>query len=176
MNVSVDSIKQLREITSCSIAECRKALEESRGNLSAAQEILKKRGVELAAKKSSRSAREGRIEAYVHMGNRIGVLLEINCETDFVARNEDFCRFTRDVALHITALSPKYIKREDVPGDILSQQKDPESFAKDQCLLYQAFVKDPKVTIQDYLNSLISKTGENIIISRFVRFKLGDAE
>ena len=126
MRVSVDEIKELREITSCSIADCKKALEEAKGNIQKAQELLRKKGVELAAKKGSRIAKEGRIEAYVHLGSKIGVLLEVNCETDFVAKNEDFCRFTKDVAMHITALSPQYIKKEDVPSEALNSQADQE--------------------------------------------------
>ena len=176
MGISVDDIRELREMTSCGIIECKKALEEAKGDLKKAKEILKKRGVELAAKKSSRTAKEGRIEAYVHLGAKIGVLLEVNCETDFVAKNEDFCRFTKDIAMQIAATSPRYIRKEDIPSDILKKEKDRATFLKNCCLMEQDFIKDSQLTIQDYLNSLISKTGENITISRFVRYKVGEVE
>lgn len=176
MGVSVDEIRELREMTSCGVIECKKALEEAKGNVEKAKEILKKRGVELAAKKGSRMAKEGKVEAYVHLGSKIGVLLEVNCETDFVAKNTDFCQFTKDIAMHVAAMSPKYLKQEDVPGNVLKQEKNAEEFIKQNCLLDQAFIKDQKLTVRDYLNSLISKTGENIVISRFVRYKVGEVE
>lgn len=176
MGVSVDKIKELRELTSCGVIECKKALEEAKGNFDKAKEILKQRGVELAAKKGSRTAKEGRVEAYIHHGSRIGVLLEVNCETDFVAKNMDFCQFTKDVAMHIAALSPQYLKKEDVPAEVLKKEANQDMFLKERCLMEQAFVKDQTMTIRDYLNSLISKTGENIIIGRFIRYKVGEVE
>ena len=174
MNVSVDTIKQLRELTSCGVIECRKALEESKGDIKKAKEILQKRGMEMAAKKTSRVAKEGRIESYIHQGSKLGVIVEINCETDFVAQTDDFKRFAKDVAMHIAAAHPKYVKKEDVPADVLKAQDDPDIFVKDTCLVNQLFIKDPTVTIQDLLHSLISKTGENIFISRFVRYKINE--
>ena len=114
MEITVDTIKELREMTSCGVIECKNALEEAGGDMNKAKKILQKRGLELAAKKGGRTAKEGRIEIYIHQGAKIGVMLEVNCETDFVARNEDFCRFTKDIAMHIAATSPKYIKKEDV--------------------------------------------------------------
>ncbi len=174
MKASMDEIKKLREETSCGIIECKKAFEEAKGDFPKAREILLKRGLEMAAQKSGRIAKEGRIESYVHLGNKIGVLLEVNCETDFVARSEDFCQFTKDVAMHIAALAPRYLKREDIPSDVLQSTPDPATFPKEQCLLEQPFVKDPKLTIADYLNSLIGKIGENIFISRFIRYKVGE--
>ncbi|MBI3601567.1 MAG: translation elongation factor Ts [Candidatus Omnitrophica bacterium] len=149
---SVDDIKQLREETSCGVIECKKALEEAKGNFQKAKEILRKRGLEMAAKKADRVAKEGRMEAYIHNGNKIGVVVEVNCETDFVARNEDFCKFTRELAMHIAAMNPP-----DVQG-----------------LLSQPFVKDPDKNVQDLLNALVAKIGENIQIGRFVRFKVGE--
>src|SRR5437867_9628280 len=119
MRATVDEIKELREQTSCGVIECKKALEEAKGDIGKAKEILMKRGLEMAAEKGGRVAKEGRVEAYVHLGNKIGVLLEVNCETDFVARSEDFCQFTKDVAMQIAASSPTYIKKDDVPADIL---------------------------------------------------------
>lgn len=174
MALSVDLIKELRHLTSASVAHCKKALEEAAGDVKKAAVILRKKGLEIAANKGSRSVKEGRIEAYVHLGNKIGVLLEVNCESDFVARNEDFCRFTKDVAMQIAACSPAYIRKEDIPADILKEEKDPKQFAKEHCLLDQPFVKDPGMTVQDYLGGVVSKLGENIVIRRFVRYKIGE--
>ena len=174
MEISVGVIKELRELTSCGVIECKKALEEAKGDITKAKEVLQKRGLEIAARKSGRAVKEGRIESYVHMGNKIGVLLEVSCETDFVARSETFCAFTKDVAMHIAAVNPQYIRREDVPQDIMRGQHDPEGFAQQACLLEQPFVKDPKKTVQDYMNELISSTGENISVGRFIRYKVND--
>lgn len=174
MGASVDAIKELRELTSCGIIECKKALEEAKGNIEKAKEILQKRGLEIAAKKGGREAKQGRVESYVHLGSKIGVLLEVNCETDFVANSEEFRTFTKDVAMHIAAMAPSYIKEQDIPSEVLTKQKDKETFLKENCLMNQVFVKDVKMTIQDYLNSLIAKIGENIFIKRFVRYKVGE--
>ena len=176
MGVTTEDIRHLREMTSCGVIDCKKALEEAKGDISKAKEILRKKGIELAAKKSSRTAKEGRVEAYVHLGSKLAVLLEVNCETDFVAKNEDFCKFTKDVAMHIAASSPKYLAREDVPAEILNKEADQVLFVKTNCLLEQPFVRDPQISIRDYLNSLISKTGENIMIGRFIRYKVGESE
>lgn len=176
MEISMEAIKELRELTSCGVIECKKALEESRGDIGRAKEVLQKRGLEIAAKKSSRAVKEGRVEAYVHLGNKIGVLLEVNCETDFVARSEAFCAFTKDVAMHIAAMNPKYLGRGDVPANVLKQQGDPDIYTQGACLLEQPFVKDPKRTIKDYLNSIISSTGENICVGRFIRYKVNEVE
>jgi elongation factor Ts len=174
MGISVDSIKELRSLSSASIAECSKALQESDGDIKKAMELLRKRGLELAAKKQAQQAREGRIEAYVHLGNKIGVLLEVNCETDFVAKNEIFCQFTKDIAMQIAACNPLYIKREDLPVDVVDKEEDKELFLKNNCLLEQVFIKDPSITVKDYLGSLIAKFNENILIRRFVRYKIGE--
>jgi elongation factor Ts len=174
MSISVDTIRELREQTSCGVIECKKALEEAKGDFSKAKDILKKRGLEIAAKKGSRTATEGRVETYIHSGNKIGVMVEVNCETDFVARNEDFIRFTKDVAMHIAALNPKYIKAEDVPAEVAAQQKNLKQFNEENCLLSQAFVKDPSKTIQDMINALIASIGENIFVGRFVRYKINE--
>jgi elongation factor Ts len=176
MEISIESLKKLRELTSCGVSECRKALEESKGDMNSAREILKKRGLELAAKKGDRVAKEGRIESYVHMGNKLATMVEINCETDFVAKSEGFVKFCTDMALHIAAIGPKYVKREDVPADVLKSQANAEDFYKEVCLLEQPFVKDPKLSIKDYLNSIIASTGENVFIGRFIRFKVGEVE
>jgi len=174
MATTADEIKRLREETSCGVIDCKKALDEAKGDFAKAKELLRKRGLEMAAKKSDRVAKEGRVEAYIHNGNKIGVVVEVNCETDFVARSEDFCKFTRELALHIAAVSPKYIKKEDVPADVLAKEADKEAFYKANCLLAQAYVKDPGKSIQDLLNELVAKIGENIIVSRFIRYKVGE--
>lgn len=174
MGISVELIKELRNITSASVVNCKKALEETKGDIKKAIEVLRKRGLEISAKKQASGAKEGRVEAYVHLGNKIGVLLEVGCESDFVARNSEFAQFTKDLVLQIAACSPLYIKSEDVPKDELKRQKDKEEFFKAHCLLEQAFVKDPGITIKDYLGSTISKLGENIIIRRFIRYKVGE--
>lgn len=174
MNISKEQIQQLRQETSCGVMDCRKALIETSGDFKKAKEVLIKKGLEIAAKKADREAKQGRIESYVHLGNKIGVLLEVNCETDFVARNEDFCRFAKDVAMQVAAAEPKYLKREDIPKDDLREVKDKEGFYKQSCLMEQVFIKDPSLTIRDYLASLVAKIGENIIIRRFARYKLGE--
>ncbi len=176
MGYDFEDVKKLREKTSCGVMECKKALEESKGNFTRAEEILRKRGLEMAVKKSDRVANQGRVEAYVHLGAKIGVLLEVNCETDFAAGSEDFSRFCKDVAMHIAASAPKYLKRDQVPGDVLNKEADPEVFIKASCLLDQLFIKDQSLSIQDCLNSLVAKIGENIFINRFIRYKIGEAE
>ncbi len=172
--INLNLIKELRNMTCAGIAECKKALHDTEGDLQKAAVLLRKRGLEIVAKKQERAAKEGRIEAYVHMGNKVGVLLEVNCETDFVARNNEFCQFTKDLALQITALCPTYIKKEDIPCDLIAQEKDQELFVKTHCLMEQTFVKDPSITIKDYLGSLVSKFNENIVIRRFLRYKIGE--
>lgn len=174
MKISIDLIKELREITSSSVAHCKKALEDSKGDIKKAAVLLRKQGLEIAAKKQSRAAKEGRIEAYIHHGNKIGVLLEVSCESDFVARNDGFVQFTKDVAMQIAATSPLYLKKEDVPAEVLENEKSKEEFYKNHCLLEQPFVKDPSITINDYLGSIVAKIGENIIIRRFMRYKIGE--
>lgn len=176
MGISVDAIKELRELTACGVIECKNALEEAGGDLEKAKEVLRRRGLELAAKKGGRAAREGRVEAYIHHGGKIGVIVEVNCETDFVAQNGDFRQFTKDIAMHIAAANPKYIKREDVPEEVLAQQGDTQTFVKETCLLEQPFIKDPKKTIRDCVTGLIASIGENIFISRFARYKVNEVE
>ncbi len=176
MAASLDAIKELREATSCGVIDCKKALEQAGGDLNKAKELLKQRGLELAAKKSGRAATDGRVEVYVHPGNKMVVMVQVSCETDFVARNEDFIRFSKDVAMQIGAMAPRYIKEGDVPEDILKSVDDPSAFIKEQCLMSQAFIKDQKKTIQDYLNEIVAKIGENIFVSRFARYKVGEVE
>ncbi len=173
MRISVDLIKELRKMTYASLAQCRKALEESGGDVKKAAQILRKQGLEISAGKQG-SAKEGRVEAYVHLGNKIGVLLEVNCETDFAARNSEFAQFTKDLSMQIAACNPLYLKKEDVPREVIEEEKDKERFYKKNCLLEQEFVKDTSITVKDYLGSLIAKIGESIVIRRFVRYKVGE--
>lgn len=172
MTISVDAIKELRTMTAASIAECKKALQETKGDIQKAVVLLRKRGLEIAHSKQDRVAKEGRIEAYVHHGNKIGVLLEIDCESDFVAKNSEFAQFAKDIAMHIAATAPQYLKKEDVPDEVASQAKDKEEFIKSNCLFEQPFVKDPGILIKDYLGSMVAKLGENIVIRRFTRYQI----
>jgi elongation factor Ts len=171
--IPLEAIKELRQLTACSVSDCRRALKDSGGDIQKAVELLRKLGLEIAARKQSETANEGRIEAYVHLGNKLGVLLELNCQTDFVAKNSEFAQFAKDIAMHIAALNPLHIKREDVPAEVLEKEKDKEQFLKENCLLEQPFVKDPAMSVKDCLGGLISKFGENIAIRRFVRYKIG---
>lgn len=176
MPVSIELIKELRVLTAAAVTDCKSALDEAKGDLRKASEILKKKGLDIAAKKSSRAANQGRIEAYVHTGNKIGVLLEVNCETDFVARNEEFARFCKDVAMQIAATDPKYLKAEDVPADTLVDynEKQKADYYKVHCLLDQPFIKDEKQTVKSLVTAAIAKIGENIVVRRFSRFKIGE--
>jgi elongation factor Ts len=172
--ISLDLIKDLRKTSQASISDCRQVLEEAGGDKEKAIRLLRKRGLEIARAKKERPAREGRIESYVHTGNKLGVLLEVNCETDFVARNTDFCQFTKDLAMQITATNPGYIKKEDVPKKIIDKVEDKQGFYKQNCLLEQDFIKDPSITIKDLLADLVAKLSENVVIRRFIRYKLGE--
>ena len=174
MKSSLNAIKELRDMTCSSIAHCKKALEEAKGDIKQAAILLRKQGLEIAAKKQNRAAKEGRVDCYIHHGNKIGVLLEVNCESDFVAKNEEFTRFTRDLAMQIAATSPVYIKKEDVPEEVLQHEKSKEDYYKNNCLLEQVFVKDSSLMIKDYLGSIVAKIGENIVIRRFIRYKIGE--
>lgn len=195
MVVSVDLIKQLREKTNAPMMDCKKALMEAQGDIKIATEILKKRGQIVALKKAGRTAKEGAIESYIHSNNKIGVLLEVNCETDFVARNDEFRKFAKDVCMQIAASSPAYVSREEVPKSITEREREMlreqtkgkpenvaakivegklEKFYSEVCLMDQPFIKDDKMTIKEYLGSLIGKIGENIVVRRFVRFQLGE--
>ena len=189
-------VKELREKTGAGILDCQKALNESGNDIEKAIEHLREKGLAAAQKKSGRETHEGLISSYIHPGNRIGVLLEVNCETDFVARNDEFQSFVRDLALQIAAANPQFIKREDIPAAVLEKERSiyraqckemgkPEAawdkivqgkiekFYEESCLLEQAFIKDPTVTIKDLLVQKIAKIGENIAIRRFTRYQLG---
>ena len=196
MAVTTEMIKQLRELTGAGVLDCKKALEETNGDFEAASEILKQKGLAAAAKKLDRDAGDGLVEAYIHAGSKLGVLVEINCETDFVARTKEFQAFCHDVAMQIAAASPSWVSRSDVPEEVLAEQKDairaemagenkPEhvmerimegklaKFYQENCLLDQAFIKDDEKTIQQLLTGTIAKLGENIVIKRFARFQIG---
>ena len=174
MVATANKIKQLRQETGAGVMECKRALEQTGGNSVKAKELLKKRGLEIAAKKSSRAASEGRIVSYIHHNHKIGALVEVNCETDFVAKNEEFAKLCKDVAMHIVAARPMYLKKEEVSKDNIPDKEDPKDFYKRTCLLEQPFIKDDKMTIGEYLSSVIAKTRENIVIRRFVRFVVGE--
>jgi len=191
-------VKELREKTGAGILDCQKALQESANNIDKAIDYLRQKGLAAAQKKAGRETNEGTISAYVHSGNRIGVLVEVNCETDFVARNEEFQTFVKDLALQIAASNPSFVKREDVPSELIEKEKmiylaqakemgkpEPawpkivegklEKFYQESCLLEQAFIKDPGVSIKDLVAQKIAKIGENISIRRFTRYQLGQA-
>jgi elongation factor Ts len=197
VEISASQVKELRERTGAGMMDCKKALVEAGGNMEKAAEILREKGLAAAAKKAGRIAAEGIVESYIHGGGRIGVLVEVNCETDFVAKNEDFRSFVKDIAMQIAAAKPEYIRREDVPAEVLEKEKQIlraqavnegkpanivdrmvegriEKFFKEVCLLEQPFVKNPDVTIQELLNEKIAKIGENIAIRRFTRYEVGE--
>lgn len=176
----IDAIKKLREKTGAGMMDCKEALKEAGGDAKKALDILRKKGLSLAQKKSSRSAKEGLIQSYIHTNGKIGVLVEVNCETDFVARNEEFKGFVKDISMQIAAANPSFVKKEDVPKEIIDKEKeimsDLDKFYQETCLLEQPFIKDPDIKIKDLLNELIAKTKENISIRRFVRYELGEEE
>lgn len=196
--ISADRVKELREKTGAGMMDCKKALAESGGDFEKAIDCLRQKGLASAAKKSSRTASEGLISSYIHM-DKIGVLVEVNCETDFVAKTDEFKELVKDITLHIAALNPSYLSREDVPQDVIEREKEIyraqvtnkppqvvekiiegklEKFFSEDCLLEQIFVKDPeqKLKIKDLVTEKIAKLGENIVIRRFVRFQLGEKQ
>lgn len=168
MVISANQVKDLRERTGAGIMECRRALEEAGGDLGKAEHILRERGVARAAKKAGREASQGIIDCYIHGGGRIGVLVELNCESDFVARNEEFRALAHDIAMQIAAMNPTYVSPDQVPGDA---EGDREQLA----LLSQAFIRNSDQTIQDIITDKIAKLGENILVRRFVRYEVGGA-
>ena len=196
--VSASVVQELRLKTGAGMMDCKKALTESQGDIEKAVEILRKKGIASAEKKAGREAKQGSIVSYIHGGGRIGVMVEINCETDFVARNEAFQEFSKDVAMHIAATNPAFLKRDEVPSGVLDKEKEilmaqakeqgksdnviekivqgrVEKFYSENCLMEQPFVKNPDITIEEYLKQTIAKVGENILVNRFVRFELGQA-
>ncbi len=169
--VSLEAIKALRQKTSASLNDVRAALESAHGDEAKALAFLRERGAQIAEKRQGRTTGQGRIETYVHHDGRLAAIVEVNCETDFVARTPDFQQFCRDVAMQVAAMNPRYLRKEDVPS---SESLDAEA-VKAVCLLEQPFVKDQGITLNDMLKALIAKTGENVVIRRFARFAVGDA-
>lgn len=198
MEISASMIKELREKTGVGIMDCKAALKDCDGDVNKAINYLRKKGIATAKKRSGRATSQGQIQAYIHAGGKIGVLVEINCETDFTAKTEDITNFAKDMAMQVAATMPIAIDREKVPPDILKSEKDIyaaqardsgkpekiidkivegklEKFFSEACLMEQAFVKNPGITVQGLLNEIMAKTGENIRIRRFARFQLGES-
>ena len=199
MEISASQVKELREKTGVGIMDCKQALKESKGNIEQAIEFLRKKGIATAKKRGGRQTSEGLVQSYIHAGGKIGVLVEVNCETDFSAKTDDFTTFAKDVAMQIAATNPISIDRDGIPPETLNKEMDiyatqakesgkPEKvvekivegkmkkFYSEVCLLEQAYVKNPDITIQDLVNDLMAKTGENIVINRFARFQLGESD
>jgi elongation factor Ts len=195
MAITAEQVKKLRDATGAGMMECKAALTEANGDADAAMTLLRKRGLATAAKKAGRTTSEGLIGHYIHMGGKIGVLVEINCESDFVARTDKFQELTKEIAMHIAAASPTYVRREEVPADIIEREKEIyrdqvkdkpaqvmdkivegklNSYYQQFCLMEQASVRDPNLTIQQLVQDAIRILGENITVSRFVRMKVGE--
>jgi elongation factor Ts len=196
MVITADQVKQLRDKTGAGMMDCKTALTEAGGEFDKAVELLRKKGLASAAKRAGRATRDGLIGHYIHMGGKVGVLVEVNCETDFVARTEDFQTLAKELAMHIAAADPRYLKREDIPADVLEKEKEIfraqvpagkpanvvdkivegklESYYAQFCLMDQPSVRDPAITIKQMIANAAAKTGENVTVSRFVRFKLGE--
>ena len=197
MEISAEKVRELREKTGAGVMDCKKALSESKGDFEKAVVYLRIKGLAAAKKKEMRQTKEGLVTSYIHAGGKVGVLVEVNCETDFVARNDAFLDLTKGVAMHIAAMSPRYVKREDVPGDIIEKERDIyreearssgkpdgviekivegklEKFFKEVCLFEQAFVKNPDITVGGLVTETIARVGENIQVGRFARFKVGE--
>jgi len=197
MEINAKFVKELREKTGAGMMDCKNALVESKGDMEQAVVVLRKKGLASAQKKATRIAAEGMIGHYIHAGGKLGVLVEVNCETDFAARSEDFQSLVKDIAMHVAAQSPLYVKREDVPTEVLDAEKEIyreqarasgkpanivdkiaegklESYYQMACLYDQQFVKDPNITVKDLINNAIGKIGENIQVRRFARFKTGE--
>jgi elongation factor Ts len=192
--ITAELVNKLRQKTNAGMMDCKKALTEAKGDMEAAETILRKKGITKAEGKADRAAKEGIVSSYIHMAGRVGVLIEVNCETDFVAKNENFQGFVKDLTLHIAAANPRFLQREDVPADLVAKERDiagdqvkgkPENviekivdgkmnkFFADHCLLEQTFIKDDKLVIKDLVKSKIAELGENIIVRRFTRYAVG---
>jgi len=197
MEISMDLVKDLRQRTGAGVMDCRTALQEAKGNVEGAIDYLRRKGLATAAKKAGRIATDGLVSSYIHAGGKIGVLVEINCETDFVARTDDFQTFVKNMAMQIAAANPQYIRREEVPGEVLEKERQiyrtqamesgkpekvidkivdgkMERFYSEACLLEQTYIKDSDQTVREVLEAMIAKIGENISIRRFARFQLGE--
>ena len=194
-DINPQLVKQLREKTNAGIMDCKRALAEAEGDLAKAETILRTEGISSASKKASRATKEGIVASYIHLQGKVGVLVEVNCETDFVAKNENFRGFVKDITLHIAAAHPLYVSREDVPGKLIEAEREIyqaqvkgkpanvtekivdgklDKFYSTVCLLEQGFIKNPDVTIKDLLNGKIAELGENIVIRRFTRYLVGE--
>ncbi len=197
MEISIELVKDLRQRTGAGVNDCKAALLEAKGNMEAAIDYLRRKGLATAAKKAGRIATDGLVSSYIHAGGKMGVLVEVNCETDFVAKTEDFQTFVKNIAMHIAAANPQYIRREEIPSEVLERERaiyrtqaqesgkpqkiidkivegKMERFYSEVCLLEQTYVRDPDVTIKEFLDAMIAKVGENISIRRFARFQLGE--
>src|SRR5215470_4623387 len=197
--ITASLVKQLRERTGAGMMECKSALVEAKGDLTDAEVVLRKRGIASAGKKSSRATKQGLIGSYIHHGGQLGVMVEVNCESDFVARTDDFKELVHDLAMHIAAADPRYLRREEVPADLLDKEREiardrargegkPEKvlerivegrvnkFYEEVCLLEQPFVKEATLTVEQLVKTKIAKLGENITVARFLRFKVGDGQ
>ena len=195
--VTAQQVKELRETTCAGMMDCKKALVETNGDMEKAIDYLREKGLAAAAKKSGRIAAEGIVESYIHAGGKIGVMIEVNCETDFVAKTPEFHSFVRDLAMQVAAANPQYLSRDEVPAAILDHEREilraqalnegkpakiidkmvesrVEKYYKENCLLEQAFIKDPDQSVTDVVNAQISKIGENIVVRRFVRYQMGE--
>ena len=197
MEISIELVKDLRQRTGAGVTDCKTALLEAKGNMEAAIDYLRRKGLATAAKKAGRIATDGLVSSYIHAGGKMGVLVEVNCETDFVAKTEDFQTFVKNIAMHIAAANPQYIKREEIPEEVLERERaiyrtqaqeagkpqkiidkivegKMERFYSEVCLLEQTYVRDSDLTIKELLDGMIAKVGENITIRRFARFQLGE--
>ncbi|HXG88409.1 MAG TPA: translation elongation factor Ts [Vicinamibacterales bacterium] len=197
MAITAEQVKQLRDKTGAGMMDCKSALTEASGEMDKAVEVLRKKGLASAAKRAGRSTKDGIIGHYIHLGGKVGVLVEVNCETDFVARTDDFQTLAKELALHIAAASPVYVKREDIPADVLDKEKEIyraqfagqnkpanvidkiaegklESYYSQVCLMDQPSVRDPNISIKQMVATAAAKTGENVTVTRFARFKLGE--
>lgn len=196
MNITSQMVKELRDKTNAGMMDCKKALSETNGDMEKAVDLLRQKGLAVAQKRADRATSQGVVESYIHAGSKLGVLVEVGCETDFVAKTDAFTAFARDIAMHIAASSPVSITREDVPADLVAREREiykaqalesgkPENiidkmitgkidkFLAEVCLMEQKFVKNPDLSVQDLLNELIGKMGENISVKRFARFQIG---
>ena len=192
--ITAELVNQLRQKTNAGMMDCKKALTEANGDMEAAETILRKKGIAKAEGKADRAAKEGIVSSYIHLAGRVGVLIEVNCETDFVAKNENFQAFVKDLTLHIAAANPRWLQREDVPEPLLAKEREIAAeqvkgkpanvvdkivegklnkFFAESCLLEQAFIKDDKLTIRDLVKSKIAELGENLVIRRFTRYAVG---
>jgi len=197
LNITSTMVKELRDKTGAGIMDCKEALNTSAGDFEKAIDFLRKKGMSAATKRSSKAAKDGVVAQYIHMGGKIGVLVEVNCETDFVAKTEHFQLMAKDLAMHVAAANPLYVKPDEIPEDVINREKEiyksqalaekkPEKiwdkiiegklkkYYEDVCLLNQKFIKDTDITVETLVNNMIAKTGENIIIRRFARFQLGE--